>query len=101
MGQPYAEPVSCKAGSERVTREHTGGRMNEAADVIVGIDVAKAALDVAVRPRGEARHLANAAAGIGGLVGWMQALRPAGIRGEATGGPEAPPGAGLGIAHLP
>jgi len=64
--------------------------MNEAADVIVGIDVAKAALDVAVRPSGEARHLANAAAGIGELVGWMQALSPEVIVVEATGGYEAP-----------
>src|SRR5258708_2580832 len=101
MGQPYAERVSCKAGSERVTREHTGGRMNEAEDVIVGIDVAKAAVDVAVRPRGEARHLANAAAGIGELVGWMQALSPQVIVVEATGGDEAPLVAELGIAHLP
>ncbi len=75
--------------------------MNEAEDVIVGIDVAKAALDVAVRPRGEARHLANAAAGIGELVGWMQALSPAVIVVEATGGYEAPLVAELGIAHLP
>ncbi len=75
--------------------------MNEAADVIVGIDVAKAALDVAVRPRGEARHLANAAAGIGELVGWMQALSPEVIVVEATGGYEAPLVAELGIAHLP
>ena len=75
--------------------------MNEAEDVIVGIDVAKAALDVAVRPRGEARHLANDAAGIGELVGWMQALSPAVIVVEATGGDEAPLVAELGIAHLP
>jgi len=75
--------------------------MNEAADVIVGIDVAKAALDVAVRPSGEARHLANAAAGIGELVGWMQALSPEVIVVEATGGYEAPLVAELGIAHLP
>ena len=75
--------------------------MNEAADVIVGIDVAKAALDVAVRPSGEARHLANAAAGIGELVGWMQALSPEVIVVEATGGYEAPLVAELGVAHLP
>ena len=60
--------------------------MHEAEDVVVGIDVAKAALDVAVRPQGEERHLANDAAGIGALVGWMQALSPEVIVVEATGG---------------
>jgi len=60
--------------------------MNEAEDVIVGMDVAKAALDVAVRPSGEARQLANDAVGIGQLVGWMLALSPEVIVVEATGG---------------
>ena len=75
--------------------------MNEAEDVIVGIDVAKAALDVAVRPRGEARQLAHAAAGIGARVGWMQALSPEVLVVAATGGEEAPLVAELGVAHLP
>ena len=69
--------------------------------MIVGTDVAKAALDVAVRPSGEARQLAHAAAGIGALVGWMQALSPAVTVVEPTGGDEAPLVAELGVAHLP
>jgi transposase len=75
--------------------------MSELEDMAVGIDVAKAALDVAVRPSGEERHLANDAAGIAEIVGWMKALSPQVIVVEATGGYEAPLVAELGIAHLP
>lgn len=70
-------------------------------DLTVGIDVAKAALDVAIRPSSEERHLANDAAGIAELVGWLQALTPQVIVVEATGGYEAPLVAELGIAGLP
>lgn len=72
-----------------------------AGEVTVGIDVAKAALDVAVRPSGEERHLANEAAGIAELVGWLQTLGPQVIVVEATGGYEAPLVAEMGIAGLP
>jgi Transposase len=75
--------------------------MHEAKDVVVGIDVAKAALDVAVRPQGEERHLANDAAGIAEIVGWLQALKPQVIVVEATGGYEAALVAELGIVSLP
>jgi transposase len=75
--------------------------MNEADDVVVGIDVAKAALDVAVRPSGETRHLANDPAGIAELVGWLTALQPHVIVVEATGGYEAPCVAERGVAQLP
>ncbi len=71
--------------------------MHEAEDVVVGIDVAKAALDVAVRPQGEERHLANDAAGIAEIVGWLRALNPDVIVVEATGGYEAPLVAELGV----
>jgi len=69
--------------------------------VVVGIDVAKAALDVAVRPQGEEWHLANDAAGIAEIVGWLRALNPHVIVVEATGGYEAPLVAELGGASLP
>lgn len=75
--------------------------MNDPKDMAVGIDVAKAALDVAVRPSGEERHLANDAAGIAEIVGWLQALTPQVIVVEATGGYEAQLVAELGIAGLP
>jgi transposase len=75
--------------------------MHEAEDVVVGIDVAKAALDVAVRPQGEERHLANDAAGIAEIVEWLRALHPHVIVVEATGGDEVPLVAELGGASLP
>jgi transposase len=75
--------------------------MHEMEEVVVGIEVAKAALDVAVRPQGAAQRLANAAAGIAELVAWLQALQPQLIVIEATGGDEAPLVAELGVASLP
>jgi transposase len=75
--------------------------MHEAADVVVGIDVAKAALDVAVRPQGDEWHVANDATGIADIVKWLQALHPQVIVVEATGGYEAPLVAELGVAALP
>jgi transposase len=63
--------------------------------------VAKATLDVAVRPSSEERRLANDAAGIADVVRWLQALHPQLIVVEATGGYEAPLVAELGVASLP
>jgi hypothetical protein len=61
LGQPSAESVFCKAGLVWLTCASKGGQMNESEDVVVGIDVAKAVLDMAIRPSGEAQHLANEA----------------------------------------
>jgi transposase len=55
-------------------------------DVVVGIEVAKAALDVAVRPSGDVRQLGNAAEGIAAVVQWLQLVHPQLIVLEATGG---------------
>src|SRR5258707_965904 len=75
--------------------------MKEAEEVIVGIDVAKASLDVAVRPSGEQRRLDNDAAGIAQAVAWLRAIGAQLIVAEATGGYEAPLVAELGLAALP
>jgi transposase len=79
--------------------------MSDPQPVTVGIAVAKAALDVAIRSSGEERqeerHLTNDAAGIAALVAWLQPLRVQVIVVEATGGYEAPLVAALGLAHLP
>jgi len=75
--------------------------MREPEGLVVGIDVAKAALDVAVHPAGEERHLSNDAAGITELVRWLQTVHPSLIVLEATGGYELPLVADLGIASLP
>jgi transposase len=75
--------------------------MKASEEVIVGIDVAKASLDVAVRPSGEQRRLDNDAAGIAEAVAWLRAISPHLIVAEATGGYEAPLVAELGLAKLP
>jgi transposase len=75
--------------------------MNEPEGLVVGIDVAKATLDVAVRPTGEERQVANDPAGIAEVVGWLQTLRPQLLVVEATGGYEAPLVAELAVAGLP
>jgi transposase len=71
------------------------------AEVFIGIDVAQATLDVAVRPNGERWQVANDATGITELVPQLQALSPMLIVLEATGGLELPLLAALGSAGQP
>lgn len=58
--------------------------------VFVGIDVAKASLDVAVHPASESFNAANDEQGIALIVARMQELQPTLIVMEATGGLEMP-----------
>ena len=67
----------------------------------VGIDVAKAQLDIAVRPSGERWAVSNDASGVVTLVEQLQALHPALIVLEATGGLERAATAALATAGLP
>jgi transposase len=71
------------------------------APCFVGIDVAKAQLDIAVRPSGERWAVPNDATGIGTLVERLQTLHPALIVLEATGGLERAATAALATAGLP
>jgi transposase len=75
--------------------------MNETTSMIVGIDVSKARLDVAIRPAGTMLRFTNDAAGIVALVAEMKALTPALIVLEATGGFETSSVAALAAAALP
>lgn len=75
--------------------------MNETTSVIVGIDVSKAMLDVAVRPAGRMRRFTNDEAGIVALVTDLKDLSPTLIVLEATGGFETPSVAALAAAALP
>jgi len=68
---------------------------------VVGIDVAKAGLDVHVLPAGEAFVVGRDAAGIDELIERLQPLAPAMVAVEATGGLESVVAAGLGAAGLP
>src|SRR2546428_8053412 len=81
--------------------------------VVVGLDVAKATVDVAVRPSGECWSVPNTDAGAAELVARLRPLTPALVVCEATGGvwggahappppprfparvPKTPPGPGL------
>lgn len=71
------------------------------AEVVVGIDVAKAHLDVAVRPTGAAWRVASDAAGIPAVVERLQGLAPTMVVVEATGGCEVLLVGALAAAGLP
>ena len=66
----------------------------------VGIDVAKAQLDMALRPTGERWAVANADPGIAALVARLQAVPPTLIVLEATGGYQRAVVAALAAAGL-
>ncbi len=69
--------------------------------VYVGIDVAKAHLDVAVRPIGQRWTISNDEPGIRELVSRLSALEPALVVLEASGGLELPSVSALAAASLP
>ena len=71
------------------------------ADVTVGIDVAKARLDVAVQPTGTTWTVPRARGGLRRLQGQLEALRPTRIVLEASGSYERAVGAALSAAGLP
>jgi transposase len=69
--------------------------------VTIGIDVAKAHLDVAVRPSGDQWQVANTEEGIADLLAKLRPLAPALIVLEASGGWELAVVAALAEAKLP
>lgn len=69
--------------------------------LFVGIDVAKARLDIAVRPTGEQWTSPNDADGISALVARLQALAPTLVVLEATGGLELAVASALVAAQVP
>ncbi len=70
-------------------------------EVFVGIDVAKARLDVGLHPSGETWAAEHDEAGIATLVERLAALRPTLVILEATGGLELPLAAALVAAEVP
>jgi transposase len=69
--------------------------------VFVGIDVAQATLEVAIRPTGEAWQVVNDEIAFVDLVDRLQQVKPALIVLEATGGIHVPVVAALAAAKLP
>src|SRR4029450_8282191 len=72
-----------------------------AVQLFVGIDVAKAPLDVALRPTGERWAVVNDDTSIATLVARLQAMHPTLIVLEATGGYQRAVVAALAAAGLP
>ena len=70
-------------------------------DTIVGIDVSKDKLDIAVRPSGEIFSTSRDAAGLDALVARLAPLSPVAVAVEATGGFETGVAASLAAAGLP
>jgi transposase len=75
--------------------------MDRTETIVVGIDVSKDKLDVAVRPGGEAFVVGRDAAGLSALTAKLGKLRAARIAVEATGGYETVVTAELAAAGLP
>ncbi len=69
--------------------------------IYVGIDVAKAKVDVAVRPTSQRWVVSYDETGVGELVSQLEGLGPTLVLLEATGGLELPLVAALAIAELP
>ena len=71
------------------------------AERFVGLDVAKAAIDVAERPSGASWQVGNDEAGVAELVARLRVVAPALVVAEATGGFERAAIAALAAAGLP
>lgn len=69
--------------------------------IFVGIDVAQAPRDIALRPTGERWAVTNAETGLMALVPHLQALAPPLMVLEATGGSQRAVVAALAVAGLP
>jgi len=69
--------------------------------IVVGIDVSKDRLDVAVRPTGEVFAVVRDAEGLDALVARLKPLAPVAVAVEATGGYETVVAASLAAADLP
>ena len=78
-----------------------GTEQRSTGPVVVGIDVAKATLDVWVEPDGTHWSVANDEAGIGELVAHLQRRAVTLVVLEATGGYEHDAAAALGLALIP
>ncbi len=70
-------------------------------ETYVGIDVAKARVDVAVRPDGDIWDVDYDESGVRELVSVLETLEPAAVLLEATGGLEVPLVSALAAAALP
>src|SRR5690606_31341209 len=93
-------PDDARAGRSEITLKEDP-MTQAAAGVVVGIDVAKATLDVAVLPSERPWTVANTGPGVRQLVQQLRGRHPALVVLEATGGYERVLVAALAAAGLP
>jgi transposase len=96
-----ARTVARSHASPYLARPGQSGVLRSATPCVVGIDVATAQLDMALRPTGERWAVVNDDAGMATLVARLQAVQPTLIGLEATGGDQRAVVAALAAAGLP
>ena len=84
--QPPEQPPDRKGGLDYWTDATRATRATRAPPLTVGIDVAKAHLDIALRPTGAQWQVPNTEAGMADLVARLRPQRPTLVVLEATGG---------------
>src|SRR5215468_9527561 len=92
---------SGRGARARIAQGRAGGRVMTSAGIFVGIDVAKAQLDIAIRPSGEYFTAPHDDPGVSGVVQRLGALQPTLVVLEATGGFELDGASALGAAGVP
>src|SRR3989454_6898359 len=100
---PCQSPNRCqdRRSPHRTRLGGGGGTSMSDAQVLVGIDVSKVQLDVALRPTDDCWHVSHDALGIAGLVERLRTVQPTLVVLEATGGLEVPVTGALAEAGLP
>src|SRR4029450_12348976 len=100
---PCQSPNSCqdRRSPHRARRGGGGGKAMSEPQVLVGIDVSKLRLDVALRPTEDSWSVSNDEPGIALLVERLRTIQPVLIVLEATGGLEVPVAGALAEAGLP
>src|SRR5262249_26298329 len=101
-GSPSVVPSNPNSRQGRNARSSIRqGRVAMESTIVVGIDVSKDRLDVAVRPSGAAFVVERNAGGLEVLIARLRELSPAIVALEATGGFETVAGAGLSRPPVP
>ena len=99
LGSPSAGPLNPDSRLGRKASPFAQGRVKMDA-IVVGIDVSKDKLDIAVHPGGEAFSTSRDAAGLDAVMARLAPLSPIAVAVEATGGVETVVAASL-AAGLP
>src|SRR2546430_9830892 len=85
-GEPIVKDLQRNTKITQIAKRGAERRVMSATQYFVGIDVANAQLDIALRPTGERWAVANDDVGMAALVERLQAVPPTLMVLEATGG---------------